>query len=222
MINSTRRRDLEAEFLRQLDEREVHALTLTFFPDGDLQWIWSYRETKARFGVVSDHHRTAMMSLLAQGRLRFRRLGADAYGDEMFDVMRTQEGERVSGILAVEPTGYGIQMDAATLKDLDPGIQEHVRVLREGGIETFESCQGGEGHPFPEPTVRFHGGQGEGMRAYAVAHAHGMSVSELRRYWTSIDGELVGPHWEMTFSSRGRTVGAGRTWRAKPNEGGGA
>ncbi len=25
--------------------------------------------------------------------------------------------------------------------------------LRSGGIETFESCQGGPGHSFPDPTV---------------------------------------------------------------------
>lgn len=31
------------------------------------------------------------------------------------------------------------------------------------GIETFESCQGGSGHSFPEPTVRFEGGLAEGL-----------------------------------------------------------
>lgn len=42
---------------------------------------------------------------------------------------------------------------------LDSGIRNYVLILRSGGIETFESCEGGEGHVFPEPTVRFLGPQ---------------------------------------------------------------
>jgi hypothetical protein len=45
---------------------------------------------------------------------------------------------------------------------IDPGIRREVKILWENGIETFESCEGGRGHSFPEPTVRFHGGQSEG------------------------------------------------------------
>ena len=93
--------------------------------------------------------------------------------------------------------------DAADIHDdlerADPGIREAVRILREAGVETFESCQGGPGHSFPEPTVRFHGYGPEGLRAVAVAMQGGLRVSALRRYWDVIDGELTGPHWEMTF-----------------------
>ena len=74
-----------------------------------------------------------------------------------------------------------------------------MRVLWENGVETFESCEGGNGHPFPEPTVRFHGGQAEGFRALSIAIQHGLKVSALRRYYAVIDGEPHGPHWEMTF-----------------------
>ena len=84
-------------------------------------------------------------------------------------------------------------------RPVDAGIVEAVRVLWENGIETFESCEGGPGHPFPEPTVRFHGGKNEGFRALAIASQHGLKVAELRRYWNVIDGEPVGPHWELTF-----------------------
>ncbi len=64
---------------------------------------------------------------------------------------------------------------------LDIGIARYVEVLNENGIETFESCQGGEGHAYPEPTVRFHGRQGEGLRAVAICVAHGFRVAALRR-----------------------------------------
>jgi hypothetical protein len=82
---------------------------------------------------------------------------------------------------------------------LDPGIHAAVVALREGGIETFESCQGGDGHAYREPTVRFHGGKGEGFRALAAALNAGLSVAALRRTWPVRDCEPTGPYWEMTF-----------------------
>jgi hypothetical protein len=82
---------------------------------------------------------------------------------------------------------------------LDPGISYAVKVLRDGGVETFESCEGGPGHAFLEPTIRFAGGKGAGFHALARALACGLPVFELRRYWQVIDGEPHGPHWEMTF-----------------------
>lgn len=82
---------------------------------------------------------------------------------------------------------------------LDPGIERIVITLRQGGVETYESCQGGAGHAFPEPTVRFHGSAAEGFRAYAWAMQHALPVTALRRIYNVLDGELVGPHWEMTF-----------------------
>src|SRR5580658_11184902 len=85
------------------------------------------------------------------------------------------------------------------LDGLDQGILGVVQVLVENGVETFESCEGGEGHAFYEPTVRFHGNHAEGFRALAVALQHGLKVCELRRYYSVEDGEPVGPRWEMTF-----------------------
>ena len=82
---------------------------------------------------------------------------------------------------------------------LDAGIASYVITLSKNGIETYESCQGGPGHCFPEPTVRFHGGHHEGFRALSVAAAHGLPIAELRRVWSIVDGEPVGPTWEMTF-----------------------
>jgi len=83
---------------------------------------------------------------------------------------------------------------------LDPGIVEAVRVLWEAGIETFESCEGGLGHSYAEPTVRFHGYQGDGFRALAAAFEAGLPVVELRRVWPVIEGEPTGPWWELTFT----------------------
>lgn len=85
---------------------------------------------------------------------------------------------------------------------LDVGIARFVKILSGNGIETFESCEGGHGHCFTEPTVRFHGNQCEGFRALSIAHNFGLPVSDIRRYWSVIDGEPTGPEWEMTFRKK--------------------
>jgi hypothetical protein len=85
---------------------------------------------------------------------------------------------------------------------LDKGIEGYVRTLWENGIETYQSCQGGNGHSFPEPTVQFTGGSAAGYRAFAIAKAFGLPVQAVRKHWQIIDGEMVGPEWEMTFTRR--------------------
>lgn len=88
---------------------------------------------------------------------------------------------------------------------LDPGIAPWVEILRNHGVETFESCQGGpdpereRGHAYPEPTIAFHGGPAVGTKAYSIAKQHGLPISELRRVWKEDDHELVGPQWEIVF-----------------------
>lgn len=89
---------------------------------------------------------------------------------------------------------------------LDPGIRRYVLILRAQGIETFESCEGGTGHAFLEPTIRFHGDMPEGYRAFAAAMDYGLPVLHLRRYYEVSNGQLEGPWWEMTF----RTTDKGR------------
>lgn len=86
---------------------------------------------------------------------------------------------------------------------LDAGTSKYVEALRTAGVETFESCEGGVGHAYAEPTVRFHGGRGEGFRALAVALQHGFQVGSLRRAWPLVDGEPTGPWWELTFQELG-------------------
>jgi hypothetical protein len=85
---------------------------------------------------------------------------------------------------------------------LDTGIARYVSVLRGAGVVTFESCEGGNGHACPEPTVRFHGGELEGFRALGAAHAARLPIAELRRIWPVNGGEVTGPWWELVFSRR--------------------
>src|ERR1035438_3840348 len=86
------------------------------------------------------------------------------------------------------------------LELLDPGVRRYVEKLYEAGIKTYESCEGGEGHSYPEPAIRFHGERGEGFRALAVALAWRFPVRAIRLVWTvDPDGHPHGPLWEITF-----------------------
>lgn len=85
-------------------------------------------------------------------------------------------------------------------RGLDERIRPVVAALRAEGVETFESCEGGVGHAYPEPTVRFFGDRAEGYRALAVTVRLGLTVTALRRTWPIVEGEPTGPWWEMTFS----------------------
>lgn len=83
--------------------------------------------------------------------------------------------------------------------DLDAGIRRAVLILRSNGVETFESCEGGDGHAMPDPTVRFWGGTWAGYKAFAIAMEHGLPVLHLRYCFTAVNGHLETPCWELTF-----------------------
>ena len=91
------------------------------------------------------------------------------------------------------------QLPDHALLHLDKGIKDAVLLLRQYGIETIESCEGGSDHAFSEPTIRFVGGKEEGYRALSVALKYNLRVVELRRVWPILDHELTGPYWDLTF-----------------------
>lgn len=87
-------------------------------------------------------------------------------------------------------------------KCIDKEVAPIVDVLREGGVETIQSCSGKPGHPFPECTVVFCGEQSDGLRALSVALQRGLSVFQLKRVWTVLNKEITGPLWELTFKQK--------------------
>jgi len=109
--------------------------------------------------------------------------------------------EHCSGGTPLRPTPENLQRakEGVFEPPLDEGIREIVLTLLANGVETFESCEGGRGHSFPEPTVRFEGSSAEGLRAFSVALENGLPVSQLRRVWGVVDGQIHGPWWVMTF-----------------------
>ena len=90
----------------------------------------------------------------------------------------------------------------ATERALDKGIRHAVRVLYENGVETFESCEGGKGHAYAEPTIRFYGTLNAGWAALTIAHDHGVPVYKLGIVYSIQGGQPHGPFWEMTLSRK--------------------
>lgn len=97
------------------------------------------------------------------------------------------------------PIGTIDGLDAFGFPGLDIGIRHFVCILRSQGIETCQSCEGGPGHSYHEPTVEFIGDHAEGPRAVAAALAYGLPVMALHRSWEICMGEMRGPIWTMTF-----------------------
>lgn len=108
-------------------------------------------------------------------------------------------------VTAAEDHDYRGNMVREYSSPLDPFVAPFVELLQNAGVETFESCDGGDGHAYPEPSVRFHGDRAEGMRALSVAIRAGLPVYNLNRVWRIEEGEPTGPWWELVFLRKGRS-----------------
>lgn len=82
---------------------------------------------------------------------------------------------------------------------LDEGIKEAVRILIDNGIETFESCEGGKGHAFPEPTIRFEGDMFDCIRVLDICDKNNLNAHVSRYCFNRIDGILEKPFCEVIF-----------------------
>jgi hypothetical protein len=84
--------------------------------------------------------------------------------------------------------------------DIDPGIKPFVKILADHGVETCQSCQGGEGHSYDWPTVDFQGGPGAGWHALGVCADFGLPVMLLQRQWTiGPSGQVDEVVWSLIF-----------------------
>lgn len=89
---------------------------------------------------------------------------------------------------------------APVFDSLDPGIRRAVEVLWAADVHTYESCEGGAGHSYAEPTVRLYGTQAEGWRALAACKDRGLPVRTVQRCWDLDEGEPSGPYWQIAFA----------------------
>lgn len=93
--------------------------------------------------------------------------------------------------------------------NIDKRILPAVQVLNEHGFKTFESCEGGHGHAFIEPTVRFIGSELDLIRAYEICKLYDLPVYEVRRVYRKVPVykddnspfiKLMGETWEHPFN----------------------
>ncbi len=97
-------------------------------------------------------------------------------------------------------------MNTDPTEPLDSGIARYVNILRSGGVETSESCEGGPGHCSPEPFVSFFGQPAAGWHALSVAQDFGLPVLRLSREWSIQAGEPTGPEWRMIFRAKDQSA----------------
>jgi hypothetical protein len=69
------------------------------------------------------------------------------------------------------------------INKVDEVIKPAVKILLEHGFNTFESCQGGEGHAFTEPTIRFTGTEFDLIIAYELCQHYKLNVDCVRRVY---------------------------------------
>lgn len=87
-------------------------------------------------------------------------------------------------------------------QQLDAGIRFAVRVLHAAGFDTCQSCQGGKGHPYPEPTVEMVAGGDDalGFGALNALRSYGLPVAELAIVWPVSGSHPFEKNWRITFT----------------------
>jgi hypothetical protein len=101
-------------------------------------------------------------------------------------------------------------------KQLDSGIRETVRILRESGVETLSSCEGRKNpgyypkrdgpHHGDWPYVVIHGTAADGFVALGVALRQGLPVRSIEQSWfvyPEAPTVPIGPQWRITFWQKG-------------------
>ena len=83
---------------------------------------------------------------------------------------------------------------------LDDGIRFPVRVLHARGIETGQSCEGGEGHAYDHPTVDLLGNTpSAGFAALAALTEYGLRVRDVALLWPVNQGLPGENFWRITL-----------------------
>lgn len=89
----------------------------------------------------------------------------------------------------------------ADYQSLDRGIRFAVRVLHAHGVETGQSCEGGKGHAYFEPTIEFRADADDALGFEALSHLqmYALPVSAVAIHWHIFRGLPFEKLWRITF-----------------------
>jgi len=84
---------------------------------------------------------------------------------------------------------------------IDAGVRFAVKVLHAQGIDTCQSCQGGKGHAYPEPSIEMVCGSDDarGFAALSALNAYGLPVQDIAIIWKIHNGMPYEKLWRITF-----------------------
>lgn len=85
---------------------------------------------------------------------------------------------------------------------LDPGIRFAVRILHAAGIEICQSCESGDGHCYPEPTIDLPRGASDNS-GFAALHAlaqYGLNVTSIAIVWNVADNIPFETIWRVELT----------------------
>ena len=101
-------------------------------------------------------------------------------------------------------------MEENIIKDfsqVDEGIKKIVEILNKHGFDTWESCQGGQGHCFELPTVRFWGSEFDLIRAHRICENYSLNINQVSRIYRTVgistgDTDFCpkGTVWDVPFN----------------------
>jgi hypothetical protein len=80
---------------------------------------------------------------------------------------------------------------------LDPGIVRILRIFKDHGIETCQSCEGGPGHSYEHPTIDV---LGEPWKALDIANTYAAQVDTVSEIFGIRDGRPVEHFWRIEFN----------------------
>jgi len=85
---------------------------------------------------------------------------------------------------------------------IDAGIRFAVRVLHADGIETCQSCEGGQGHAYEEPSIDLRADgphRASGFRALSALADYGLHVRRVELVWDVVDDLPTERIWRIVL-----------------------